>query len=155
MVLPEIVTPTEIRAVTPPHDAGPAQVWVVTGTARTDPPMAFAYVAAPAVRMVSPTHGPVTGGTPIAIAGNHFRDPGTTFFAGGIALDVCFVNDGRVETIMPAGIAPGPVTIFAYDEIGGTGVQQQLFTYDFADAPQPDLPDGGGLEPMLCPAGVP
>jgi hypothetical protein len=156
-VLPETVSSTEIRAVTPPHDAGHAMVRVVTGNAQTDPPMDFEYVAAPAVKLVSPTHGPVTGGTRIAIAGNHFRDPETTFFAGGVALsdDVCFVSDNRAEATMPAGTVPGPVAIFAYDEIGGTGALQGVFTYDPAEAPQPDLPDGGGLEPMLCPTGVP
>jgi hypothetical protein len=155
MVMPEQVAPTQIRAVMPSHDAGVAKVRVVTGSAQTDPPMSFEYVAAPAVRTVSPTHGPVTGGTRIAIAGNHFRDPETMFFAGNTWLDVCFVSDGRVETTMPAGAAPGPVTIFAYDEIGGTGALQAVFTYDPADATEPDLPDAGGLEPMLCPTGVP
>jgi hypothetical protein len=156
-VMTEWVTATEIRAVTPPHDAGFAKVSVVTGNAQSDLPTPFEFVAAPIVQVVEPPHGPVTGGTRIAVVGKHFRDPVTRFYVdNNIELEaVCFVSSNRVEATMPPGIGPGPVAILAYDEIGGTGLMQDAFTYDPAESPQPGLPDAGGAEPMLCPIGVP
>jgi len=157
-VVPRSVTPTRITALTPPHEAGYAKVSATTGTAQTDPPMYFEYVAAPIVRMVSPTRGPVTGGTRIAIAGNHFRDQVTKFYVtGNTELEgVCFVSSNRVEATMPAVSAPGLTAIVAYDPIGGTGLKQDAFLYDPAEPAPPAAPESpdGGLEPMLCP-GVP
>ncbi len=158
LVVPETVSPTELRARTPAHGAGFAKVVVISGGAQTEP-MYFEFVAAPAVKLVSPTRGPVTGGTRIAIAGNHFRDQVTRFYAGSARLlDLCFVSANRVEATMPAVTGTGPVAIVAYDEIGGTGVLPDAFTYDPAEPEPPaptDQPDNGGLEPMLCPTGVP
>jgi hypothetical protein len=137
----EVVSSTEIRATTPVHDAGDALLSVSTGGATTAA-IVFEFVAAPIVRMVSPNRGPVTGGTYIAVVGNHFR-PGITVIQIGLVDLACptWVSSNRIEGVVPPGVAIGPTTVAAYDRVGGSGALFDGFTYDPVDS---EPPDGGG-----------
>jgi len=145
----KVMSSTEIIATTPVHDAGDALLTVSTGGAATAA-IVFEFVAAPIVRMVSPNRGPVTGGTPIAVVGNHFRN-GVTVIQIGLSDLACahWVSANRIEGVVPAGVVIGPTTVAAYDRVGGSGVLQDGFTYDPVES-QP--PDGGG-DPGNCGGG--
>ena len=146
-----VVSPTEITALTLPHDARIAMVQVTTGGARS-PARPFEFVAPPGVRRVEPCRGPVAGGTWIIVAGNHFRDGPTTIYVGGQPLlEPVFVGVNRIEGRVPAASAPGEAAVTALDPVGGPGTMAGTFVYD-AEETQP-YPPGGGLATLLC-AGV-
>jgi hypothetical protein len=148
-----VVSPTQITAVMPVHDDGSARLSVATGAAATGP-MYFQFVAQPVVRLVSPAHGPVAGGTWVAVVGSHFRDGATSIqIDGNPLLGPCFVSSNRVEGTLPAGAAVGLVSVIASDPIGGDAVLSDGFTYD---AVATDSPDGGiAPMPMSCGGGTP
>ncbi|HEY7373471.1 MAG TPA: IPT/TIG domain-containing protein [Polyangia bacterium] len=140
-----VVSSTEITAVLPAHDAGFAILTVATGNATTMQ-MYFDFVPAPIVKMISPNHGPVSGGTQVTVVGNHFRDGGTTVLIDGMPLVGAQVTSpNRIEGMVPAGSAPGSVAVTAYDPIGGPGTVIDIDgTIDFTYDPVPaDAPDGG------------
>lgn len=146
----EVISATEIRATTPMHDAGDAHLTVSTGGAGTAP-IIFEFVAAPIVRMVSPARGPLTGGTPIAIVGNHFRAGMTRVYIGQLPLACArWVSVNRIEGTVPEGLAIGPTTVAAYDPVGGGSALLDGFAYD----PVEDEPPDGGVGPGNC-DGVP
>ena len=143
----EVVSDTEITAITSSHDPGYATLTVATGDAITDR-MYFQFFAAPVVRMVSPNRGPLSGGTKIAVVGSHFRNgKGTIISIGGTELvNPCFVSANWIEGFLPVATESGSVTVLAHDPIGGDGVLGDAFTYDPAAADAPD----GGVEPTSC-----
>jgi hypothetical protein len=152
--IPATVTPTEIRALTLPHDPGTAKVEVTNGQALSaSPAPTFEFVAPPRVREVWPSSGPVTGGTWIAIVGNHFRDGKTAIWIGyQPLLELRVVNTSRVEGRVPAGDAAGTVAVVAGDVIGGPGSAAGTFTYQVLEPTQAEPPDDGLAAP---PTGAP
>jgi hypothetical protein len=141
--VPAMITPTEIRAMTLPHDPGTALVQVTTGGARS-PARPFVFIAPPKVRGVEPASGPLEGGTWIVVVGNHFRMGATTISVGDLPLlELRFVNANRVEGRVPAGMAAGAAAVEADDPIGGQGSLAGTFTYDAGETTPPDPPEGG------------
>jgi IPT/TIG domain-containing protein len=139
----KVVSSTEITATTPLHDSGFAKLAVSTGGSETVQKYFFNFVAAPIIKLVSPTHGPMTGGTKVTIAGNHFRNPETVIYFGNVRLPaLVFVGQNRLEVIAPPASAPGLVTILAYDPIGGMGMVD-AYSYDPVEAGTPDA----GVDP--------
>jgi hypothetical protein len=145
-------SPTELHGPLPPHDPGLVALVVKTGSITVMPGF-FDYVAAPGIRAVSPASGPVAGGTPVQIAGDHFRLGATQFFFGtppGAPELVCptFVSEHLVTGLAPpAGAGAGPVMVVATDPVGGSSQSPQAFTYLSVDAGA-DAADAG--PPMGC-----
>lgn len=143
----QTVSPTQITAMTPRHDAGFAEVTVSTGGAESLQMYYFQFVDRPIVRFVIPANGPVPGGTWIIVAGNSFRDQQTHIMVGGNEL-LCPVFDGpnRIRGMTPRGSAAGPVPITAQDIDGGPSIMpdEVLFTYDDVAT---DPPTGCGGQP--------
>jgi hypothetical protein len=151
-IQPTYFSPTEIRAVMPHHDPGPGIVSVSSGDAETEQKLAFQFIGAPVLRLASPLKGPVTGGTRIAITGNNLRYPETRISIGGVEL-ACQDYKGplRIEGVIPAGLAPGPVSIVATDKmLGATSTLPDPFVYEATASDSPD----GGVDPASC-AGAP
>lgn len=143
---PTEITSTEIHAVMPQHDPGPAVLTVTNGDAESAS-LTFQFVGAPIVRGASPLTGPVTGGTPISVSGNNFRNPQTQIYIGNNKL-LCqrFVGQFIIKGIVPpAENGPGPVLIVATDDpLQATSVAPYPFVYE----PVPsDSPDGGVDQP--------
>jgi len=141
-----VVSSTEITAILPGHDAGFAILTVATGTAITAP-MYFDFVPAPIVKMISPNHGPLSGGTRVSVVGNHFRDATTIRIDSMPLTDTQLVSSNRIEGTVPPGSMPGSVPVTANDPIGGDGVSIDGFigfTYDPVPADGPD----GGADPI-------
>jgi hypothetical protein len=137
-----VVSPTEITAIMPAHDAGYWPIRVANGNATSS--NGFAFVAAPIVKSISPTHGSMSGGTAIAIVGNHFRDGATQILIGGAGLaSPRFVSVNRIEGLVPPGADTGWATVQAYDPIGGTATLLDAFMYDPVASGPPD----GGVDP--------
>jgi hypothetical protein len=136
-----VVSPNEITAIMPAHDEGFAPITVANGDATSSTTSSFEFVAAPIVKMISPTHGPISGGTAIAVVGNHFRDGATTILIGtnGLAAPH-FVSANRIEGLVPPGVDTGWATVQATDMVGGTSTLLDAFMYDPV---APDLSDAG------------
>ena len=53
---------------------------------------------------ISPNRGPVSGGTPVTITGEHFVDTATVKIGGSDAADVTLVSSTEITARMPAGV---------------------------------------------------
>jgi hypothetical protein len=134
-------SPGLLLGTTPAHDPGDGMLALRTGAAVTLAGR-FSFFAAPIVRAVSPTEGPSTGGTPVAIVGNNFRGLTTILFDGEALVCPRVVSESRIEGLAPAGT--GTVRVTAKDPIGGDGTTSVDFTYA-------DDADGGLPPPGQCP----
>lgn len=58
----------------------------------------FTFTPAPVISAVSPTSGPVAGGTPVTISGQHFHAGATVLFGANPATSVQVSADGSTLT---------------------------------------------------------
>jgi hypothetical protein len=90
---------------------------------------AYAYYLAPTVTSVSPTSGPVEGGTLITITGTNFvAGPNVVTIGGVAATNVNFVSATRITATTPAGTAGANKSVLV-TSAGGTNAANTLFTY--------------------------
>ncbi|MBT0770667.1 IPT/TIG domain-containing protein [Kineosporia sp. J2-2] len=128
-------SPTQITAVAPAGPAGVADVRVTTvgGTSAVVPADRYTYQAVPVVTGLSPDHGPVAGGTLVAVTGSGFSGATSVTFGGVPASGVIAVsNDGQIVATAPAHVegvvdvvvtAPGGVSSgFAFRYVGAPTV---------------------------------
>jgi hypothetical protein len=141
---------TEMRATLPHHDPGVAILTVANGSAVTEQMMYFEFIPAPILRAASPLSGPMTGGTPISITGNYFREGQTRISIGGAPL-LCphYVSPLRIDGYVPPASAPGPAIVVAADEIEQSSTLRATFVYEPAAS---DVPDPSP-QPMNCGSG--
>jgi len=126
------VTATQIVAVAPPFDLTTGQTLPVTVTVITEAGTAneqkvsaanaFTYqlaVLTPVIRGVSPTSGPIDGGTRVSIFGDAFQAPVQVFF-GAAEAQVIKVTFNEIDVMSPtardtnpngSGAVTGPVNI--------------------------------------------
>ncbi len=126
------VTPTSITVTTPAFDLGVSQQLIVGITViveagapteqRVTKAAAFTYTApvlTPVFRALSPTSGPIDGGTRIAIIGDAFESPVQVFF-GSAAAQVLGVTFHEIDVLSPvardtnpdgSGAKTGPVDL--------------------------------------------
>jgi hypothetical protein len=138
----EVLDATTLQATTANHDPGPGRVAVSNGGAESGQ-MIFQFVDTPIVRAITPTHGPVTGGTRVIIVGNNFRGLHTTILFGSVVMkEICVISSGRIEGLTPAGVEPGVVSVRANDKNGGSHALLDAFRYDPVDGepPPPETP---------------
>ncbi len=126
------VTPTSITVITPAFDLGVSQQLIVSITViveagapteqRVTKAAAFTYTApvlTPVFRSLSPTSGPIDGGTRIAITGDAFDSRVQVFF-GSAAAQVLSVTFHEIDVLSPtardtnpngSGTVTGPVDL--------------------------------------------
>jgi len=104
------VSTTSITATTPPGIAGSQVVNITNGDGQFNISGRFTYVTPPAFGTISPTYGPIAGGTTITITGSGFID-GTSFDVsiGGNHTAKISVNSTTIIATTPAGIAGSQV----------------------------------------------
>lgn len=126
-------TAGSITATTPAHAAGKVDVVVMnstdyqTGTLRNG----FTYtvvVPPPTVSSVTPTFGPVAGGTVVTIAGANFVSGATVAF-GAASVSSTFVSSTTLRATAPAG-GPGIVSVKVTNPDAQTGTLPNAFTYN-------------------------
>jgi len=138
-----VVSDTEITCETPPHPVGLVDVTV------TNPDFAFAtladgfeYLPEDAVG-ITPTHGPIVGGTAVTITGTGFINGYEITFDGILATDVVWVDDTEMTCVTPPHSA-GPVEVIVGSNAApGDRRSVGTFTYD-PIAASPWQPPGGG-----------
>ena len=99
-----IVSKSEIRATAPPGVAGTVDVTVssVFGSSARKPADHFTYVDPPSVTAISPSSGPVTGGTAVTISGRGFAGATAVSFGSTAAASFTVVSDTQVVASTPA-----------------------------------------------------
>lgn len=139
------VTPTQIVVITPPIDltTGQTQVAAITvitqaGTSseqRVSKASAFTYqlaVLTPVIRAISPTSGPIEGGTRVTIIGDAFQAPVQVFF-GAAQAQVINVTFNQIIVMSPtardtaangSGAVTGPVDVKVLNVGSGKSISQ-------------------------------
>ena len=107
-----VVNDTVIDAETNPG-SGVVDVTVTTaaGTSATSPADRFIYVAAPTVTSISPTSGPLTGGTTVTITGASFSGASAVDFGTTPATSFTVVSPTTITAHDPAGTGVVDVTV--------------------------------------------
>jgi acid phosphatase len=117
------------------------------GAAATAPNMSEFFTTtpntAPEPEMVSPSSGPVAGGTAVTISGTGFASGATVTF-GGTSASATVVGSTRINAVAPAH-SSGPVNVVVTNPGGQSGTLNGGFVY--ASAPAPGVsnitPDSG------------
>ncbi|MEI8080270.1 MAG: fibronectin type III domain-containing protein [Actinomycetes bacterium] len=93
-------------------------------------PMGVANAAVPTVTAISPTTGPIAGGTQVTITGSNFIRAGTNTvtFGGVAATSVTASSSTRITATVPAAAAAGAVNVVVTNS-NGTGTLTNGYTY--------------------------
>ncbi|HSY51660.1 MAG TPA: IPT/TIG domain-containing protein [Thermoanaerobaculia bacterium] len=138
-----LVTSTQINVISPAFDLGVSQQLVVNITViveagapteqRTTKTAAFTYTApvlTPVIRALSPTTGPIEGGTRVSIIGDGFQAPVQVFF-GSAQVTVLTVAFHEIDVTAPtardtspngSGAVTGPIDVKVVNVNSGTSV---------------------------------
>jgi len=104
-----VVSNTQITAVAP-AGVGTASV-TVTAAAGTSNGLPFTYVGVPTVISISPSSGPVTGGTVVTVSGTGFTGATAVTFGATPATFYFVLSDTQILAIAPAGTGTVQVTV--------------------------------------------
>jgi hypothetical protein len=124
-----VVSATSITAVTGAHAAGPVDVAVTTAGGTATSTGSFTYVVpAPTITAVSPTSGPIAGGTPVTITGSAFMAGATVSIGGAAATSVIVVSATSITAVTGAH-AEGPADVVVTNPGGAPGSLPTGYTY--------------------------
>ncbi|MBF6296968.1 IPT/TIG domain-containing protein [Nocardia amamiensis] len=104
-----VLSDTLIVAIAPPG-TGTVPVTVTTA-AGTSAGVSFTYVPAPTLTSISPTSGPVTGGTTVILTGTGFTGATAVFFGILPATSFTVNSPTQITAVSPVGIGTVPVTV--------------------------------------------
>jgi formylglycine-generating enzyme required for sulfatase activity len=131
-----VVGPTTITAITPTGTVGAKTVSVTTPTGTRNLTNGYMYFAVPTITSVSPSAGPVGGGTAVTITGTNFYN-GTSNASvqvgAALATSVVVVNPTKITAVVPEG-AEGPQEVLVTTP-SGTGNLVGGFTYGSTATP--------------------
>jgi hypothetical protein len=140
---------TEITAVSPAEAAGAVDVTVVApgGTSATSMADQFTYLAAPVVTAITPTIGPLAGGTSVIITGTNFSYATAVDFGSNPATGVVVNSSGTEITVeSPAASSAGTVNVTVTTPGGTSSVSPaDQFTYVLAPTVTSISPTQGPL----------
>ena len=148
---------TSITATTPAHAAGSVAVAVTAPGGSVTLPGAFTYdLPVPTLASLSPSNGPVSGGTSVTLTGSGFTGTTAVTFGGTAATSFTVGSDTSITATTPAHVA-GAVAV-AITTPGGSATLPSAFIYDL---PVPMLtslspsngPDAGGTSVTLTGSG--
>jgi len=122
---------TQITAVSPAGSAGAVDATVTTtyGTSATSSADQFTYVAVPTITAISPTSGPIAGGTSVVITGTNLTAASAVKFGSTNATSYTVNSATQITAVSPAGSAGAvDVTVTTAGGTSATGSADQ-FTY--------------------------
>jgi hypothetical protein len=138
-----VTSDTSLTATDPAGAAGTVNVTVTnaTGTSATSSTDQFSYLAPPSVTSISPSAGPLGGGTSVTITGTHFAAATSVAFGASTASGFTVISDTQIDATSPAGTGLEGVTVTSP---GGTSAP---INFDFVAAPTITevAPDAGPL----------
>jgi hypothetical protein len=113
------------------------------------PNLAGAAAGAPVVRLVSPAHGPVSGGTFVDITGGDFDGASVVDFGTTPASDWYVKSPDTIKAIAPAASGTGTVVVTVTTPAGtssATATSTDVFSYVTGPTIQSVSPGAGGLQ---------
>ncbi len=125
-----VLNDTSLTVVSPLHAAGVVDIAVTTpqGTSTNTTADNFTYGAGPVITSISPTSGPIAGGTTITITGTGLAGA-TSVTIGGTDVTPTAVTETSITVVSPAHVA-GKVDIAVTTPIGtSTNTSADDFTY--------------------------
>ncbi len=128
-----VVNSTTITCLSPLHSTEVVDVTVTTGagTSATDGAgNDFAY-GAPTVTALSPTAGPVGGGTAVTITGTGFVPGASVSFGGTTATNVVVVGRTSITCVAPARLAGGLVDVIVTTTGGSSSPSGSANDYQY------------------------
>ncbi len=107
-----ITSDTQITAVSPAGN-GTVDVTVTTpgGTSTISTADQFTYIPLPSVKSVTPTSGPVAGGTTVTITGSNLTNATSVSFGSTATNNFTVDNDTQITAVSPAGSGTVDVTV--------------------------------------------
>jgi hypothetical protein len=138
---------TSITAVSPAADPATVDITVASagGFSATGPDDLFTLIGVPSVTGLSPSSGPVAGGTPVTVSGQNLAWVTSVAF-GDTPAGFTVNGDGTITAFAPPGETPDTVSV-RVTSLGGTsaGSSADVFTYTapphLAVAPASGLPN--------------
>jgi len=143
-----VVNDSDITA-TSPAGTGVVDVTVTTpnGTSALNPPADhFTYLVVPAVTGLTPTSGPLAGGTSVTVTGTGFTGATTVEFGPTPGTGLTVVNDTTITVTSPAGTGTVDVTVMNAVGTSPANPPADQFTYVAA-------PTVTGVSPTSGPGG--
>jgi hypothetical protein len=134
-----VVSPSQITATSPAGSVGTVDVTVTSpyGTSAVTPADQFTYLPSPTVTSISPTSGPMAGGTAVTVNGTNLTGLVSVTF-GGLAASAITVNSStQLTATAPAATVPGPVDVVVTTN-GGSSPTSSADLYTFV-APTPTV----------------
>jgi len=104
-----VINATAVSAITPAHAAGSVNVLVTTPNGTATGTNVYKYVSPPTITGISPTLGPLDGGTAVTITGTNLAD--ATVLFGSNPATVTTPGTTSIVVTSPAGSAAGAVTV--------------------------------------------
>jgi hypothetical protein len=129
---------TSITAVSPTTAAGTVDVSVTTagGTSAASASDQFTFYALPTVTNLSPSSGPVTGGTNVIITGTGFTTTTSVNFGGQPSYWFTVDSDTQIEVTTPAGENPDNTNV-TVTTLGGTSAPSNASSFTYTAAAPP------------------
>jgi len=123
-----VVNPSTITA-TSPAGTGTVDVTVTTpeGTSVTSAADQFTFIALPALTGVSPSSGPVAGGTTVTITGTNFNGATAVKFGTTSATSFTVISPTSISATAPAGTGTVDVTATTVGGTSATTAADQYF----------------------------
>jgi hypothetical protein len=132
------VSSTTVTATVPPMAESVVNLHVVTPGGNSAPRAAnaFTYQDPPVVTLVSPSSGPLAGGTTVTLSGTSFQNASAVLFNGVPATSFTRVSATRLTAVVPARVWTGTVPVRVTTP-AGTVVKSDGFLYDAGASLQP------------------
>jgi hypothetical protein len=137
---PTVSSSIQIKAVTPAHLAGNADVIVQNPNGESGTlSNGFIYnVPSPTVASVSPNSGPTTGGTKVVITGTNFLAGALILFGGASATAVTVNSATQIQAVTPVNAA-GPADVTVEDPGNVSAKLFGGFTYNSSSSGAPTI----------------
>ena len=124
-----VASSTEINAISPAGSSGTVAISVTNPDGQSASlPASFTYSSGPSLSGISPSTGPVTGGTTVTITGSGFESGSSVSFGGIAATSVKLVSATEIQAVSPVSPA-GTVTIVVTNSDSQGATLDSAFTY--------------------------
>jgi alpha-tubulin suppressor-like RCC1 family protein len=141
-----VVSSTQITGLTPASStAGTVAVTVYSTSAGTGACGCFTYNPAVTVSGVSPTSGPLVGGTAVTITGTNFVNVTGVTVGGGALQNLSVVSSTQITGLTPASASSGAKDVSVSSSSHGSGTCTACFTYNPALTVSSVSPNNGPL----------
>lgn len=152
----EYWSPTTLKAQTPPGQKGSVDV-IVTNPGGVSGTLAggFTYVeegetpVPPKIEQITPSKGPLTGGTPVEIKGSNFKSGAMVIFGQTVVSESIVVSSSLITAKSPKASKSGPVDVTVLNPDGMGTTLKDGFIYEQPSQPAPVLI---GVAPSSGPA---